>query len=268
MLTTSSTQSVPSVRVIRSIRGRALLHVPRFARSARFFACVCAAVRNWTRTSATSPHAARRGETMRGIGARPIVDRRHPSAAGPAQPGDEHVVRAHIPHASTALSGRHAVIGARTAQLFSLRWTEFRAGCLAEPLLLPGKHIAQGGDLELSPLSQSNRPAHRRCSIIPWLSPVRNFFNRNACSRPQSRDATDRSADVTTPAYVCTYTYICMYIYIHMYVRVHARDYVLGVSWSCVDDWFFRRVEGHWKNAWIKWHSWFHINVSMNIEIM
>lgn len=72
---------------------------------------------------------ARRGEARRGEERRDrarceesaargqIVVTPSPSAR-PArpQPGDEHVVRAHIPHASTALSGRHAAAGARTAR--------------------------------------------------------------------------------------------------------------------------------------------------------
>lgn len=56
---------------------------------------------------------ARQGDARDRRGRSPIVV----IPARPARPGDEHVVRAHIPHASTALSGWHAGAGARTARL-------------------------------------------------------------------------------------------------------------------------------------------------------
>lgn len=134
------------------------------------------------------------------------------AAHHPSVLGDEHVVRAHIPHASIAILGQHETVGAK-----------------CEAAALPTlNRVSRGLFHWAPPAARGARKTWRqlvplagrllRYSVIPWLSPVRNFFNRNACGRLQFRDATDRSASVNK---------LSMYVYTH--------DYVQGVSSSYVN---------------------------------
>lgn len=131
--------------------------------------------------------------------------------------GDEHVVRCSHP----ACEHRHTRITCEYRRLsLSLRWTEFRAGCLAEPLPIPGDHLRQVSVLQYA--SYCNIPSY--LDFRPW-----GIFSTG------------------THAAVCNFMTLPIEALVSTsLLRIYAYDYVQGVSWNYKEIFYTRKCHGKW----------------------